>query len=320
MKKAFTLIELIMVIVVLGIVAVMGTDIVTSMYTNYLRSRAINQLEHRTNLALDMISKRLSYRIKESTIGRIRNAAGTGAFVSVESGLTENHQILEWIGYSNESLNGNGGAMQPGWSGLVDLYHPDTNLTTIRTPGSDLSMAGTIIQNLTDGDVTMANGRVAILFKDQSNPDINEYGWNGTDGNNTVKVTSNNNQIFNVVAGEQLPTDTLGNPEMTEHYYLAHSAYAIVPDSTPADTDGVFNLDLFYNYQPWNNERYTSNRASRTRIAENVSLFRFTQTNGMLVIKLCLSDNFQNIADKGSGLVLDGGGFQFRVCKQKVVE
>lgn len=318
MKKAFTLIELVMVIVILGIVAVMGTDIVTSMYTNYLRSRAVNSLEHRTNLALDMISKRLSYRIKESTIGRIRNATGTGPFVSVESGLTENHQILEWIGYSNESLNGDGGSIQPGWSGLVDLYHPDTNLTTIRTPGSDLSMTGKIIQNLTNNDVSMTNGRVAILFKDQSNPDINEYGWNGTDGNNTVKVTSNNNQIFNVVAGEQLPTDTLGNPEMTEHYYLAHSAYAIVPDDPAAD--GVFNLDLFYNYQPWNNERYKSDGVGRTTIAKNVSLFRFTQSNGMLTVKLCLSDNFENIAKTNSGSVIDGGGFQFRVCKQKVVE
>lgn len=316
MKKAFTLIELVMVIVILGIVAVMGTDIVTSMYTNYLRSRAVNSLEHRTNLALDMISKRLSYRIKESTIGRIK---ATGEFTSVESNLTEDHDILEWIGYSNESLNGDGGSIQPGWSGLVDLYHPDTNLTTIKTPGSDLSMAGKIIENLSNNKVTMTNERVALLFKNQSNPNINEYGWGGANHRNAIRVTRLDDQTFSIVAGEQLPIDALGNTEMTEHYYLAHSAYAIVPDSTPA-ADGVFNLDLFYNYQPWNNERYDSNRANKTIIAENVSLFRFTQSNGMLTVKLCLSDNFENIAKTNSGSVIDGGGFQFRVCKQKVVE
>ena len=51
MKKhtAFTMIELVMVIVVFGIIASIGAEIIASLYTNYLRTRAINRLQSQTH-------------------------------------------------------------------------------------------------------------------------------------------------------------------------------------------------------------------------------------------------------------------------------
>ncbi|MCK9546828.1 MAG: type II secretion system GspH family protein, partial [Sulfurospirillaceae bacterium] len=61
-KSGFTMVELVMVIIVLGIVASIGADIISNLYTNYLRTRAVNRLQTQTEIALEQIAKRLQYR------------------------------------------------------------------------------------------------------------------------------------------------------------------------------------------------------------------------------------------------------------------
>ena len=59
MKKAVTMLEMIMVIVVLGIVASIGSEIILNLYNSYIRSRAVYQLEAQTELTLEQIARRL---------------------------------------------------------------------------------------------------------------------------------------------------------------------------------------------------------------------------------------------------------------------
>ncbi|MCK9258063.1 MAG: prepilin-type N-terminal cleavage/methylation domain-containing protein, partial [Sulfurospirillaceae bacterium] len=80
-KSGFTMVELVMVIIVLGIVASIGADIISNLYTNYLRTRAVNRLQTQTEIALEQIAKRLQYRIKDSVIAR--NNAGFKSLASV---------------------------------------------------------------------------------------------------------------------------------------------------------------------------------------------------------------------------------------------
>ena len=105
MKKrtAFTMIELVMVIVVLGIVASIGAEIVAKLYGNYLRTRAINQLQSQTEITLEQIAKRFQYRIKDSV--RSIDADGVRANVALPSADAD-YEIVEWIGISNESFLG----------------------------------------------------------------------------------------------------------------------------------------------------------------------------------------------------------------------
>lgn len=70
MKRGFTLIELVFVIVVLGIISMFGADLYTKIYKSYVHVRAVNQLEARTQNAMMLITNRLEDRIKSSTIGR----------------------------------------------------------------------------------------------------------------------------------------------------------------------------------------------------------------------------------------------------------
>ena len=106
MKKAFTLVELIFVIVILGILSVMSTELILNVYKNYVYSKAINELESKVEIALEQISSRLTDRIRHTTIARLPAGAvipaGGRAFVAINE-TTPAHAILEWYGQSSES-------------------------------------------------------------------------------------------------------------------------------------------------------------------------------------------------------------------------
>ncbi len=226
-RKAFTMLELVMVIVVMGIVASIGADIIAKLYENYLKTRSINRLQAQTELVLDQIAKRLQYRIKDSVIAR--NHALFTDYVALPD-ANESYKIMEWIEKSNESFLGqyDGAKMAPGWSGFVDLFSDETNTTTgtLKTSGSRLDYANSIINALSYGTVdlnkTSGNDRPAIIFKGKDFYDIDQYGWNGNDGNYTYRVVMRNNNILEI--NETLPTT------IYEQYDLAWSAYALVPE------------------------------------------------------------------------------------------
>ncbi|MDD7600570.1 MAG: prepilin-type N-terminal cleavage/methylation domain-containing protein [Campylobacter sp.] len=67
MKKAFTLVELIFVMVVLAIVAAIGTDILRSLFDNYAVTAQIHRLESVANNAADTIATRLEKRVAQTT-------------------------------------------------------------------------------------------------------------------------------------------------------------------------------------------------------------------------------------------------------------
>jgi len=298
MKKAFTMIELVMVIVVLGIVASIGSEIILSLYNNYLRSRAINQLESQTELVLEQIAKRLQYRIKDSTIARKSDGSSTAL-----SNSDDTYAIIEWIGYSNESLLGT----PPGWSGFIDLNHVDTNKTThtLKTSDSNLSFTAVTMSALTNGAIDLTAGKeAALIFKKTYNSD--DFGWGTSsninhDGNATIKVIIHNTDILEI--SNENASDI--PDEIYEHYVLAHSAYAIVPSDF---TSTNFNLTLRYNYQPWNYEDFDSNPNNSALLAEHVSLFQFKQDDTVIRLKLCLHDNNET-----------GTGDRIAICKEKVV-
>ena len=301
MKKAFTMLELVMVMVIMGIVASIGAEIIASMYSNYLRSRTINRLESQTEITLEQIAKRLQYRIKESVIAR-DNAGNplslSGSSIPIGGGT---YNILEWIGASNESFLG---TPRPGWSGFIDLDSNETNRTagTLKTSESNLTDAASTISALTDGNITLtATNEAALIFKGMAYSTA-DFGWgnpNNVDGTATIKVrTGASIDILEISNDANPPT------EITEQYTLAHTAYAIVPSATNS-TD--FNVTLYYNYQPWLGRNYNAN-GTPSVLAEHASLFRFKQDESILRLKLCLHDANQT-----------GVGDIIVVCKEKVI-
>ena len=294
-KRAFTLIEIVMVIVVLGVVAMIGTNIITHMYEGYIRSKVVNKLQADSEQILDKISKRLMYRIKNSVV---TSELGSNYLKLSNPNVTRDYDVLEWIGYDNEGMVGEFiGGRFAGWSGFIDLDNNSTNKYGFVTSGSILYNVKKIIDSLSYNSVNLSSfgGGAAIIFKCTHNSSVQSYGY----------LNANHSSVYpvHISTNTQLVFDTTpASIDYCEHYYLTWSAYAIVPENVTNATDASgnvltdsagnnikdFDLYLYYNYQPWQNERYKQGK--KALIAKHVSTFRFIQVGSTIRVKLCLRD------------------------------
>ena len=303
MKRAFTLLELVVVIVVLGIIAMMSFNAIMNIYSNYFQTKTVNELETQTEIALEQISKRLEHRIKPSVIARKTN----GAFLALnDSGVNLNaeYEILEFIPYAYEifndviSLDANDNVIEHGgkagrYSGYADLAK-SSPATGLISPGSNFSteVVETIKDltcredtNATCVDFTKKDGGVVAIFSDVYYNVQDSFGYKGD-------ITKLDIAKVGVKStdGDTLEISGFANKQISEQYHLAYTANAIVPEQSadPKDAaNGVFDLNLYYDYRPWMGEKYKQNGEKAT-LAKNVTRFVFTEKNGVIVLKLCM--------------------------------
>ena len=351
MKRGFTLIELVFVIVVLGIISMFGADLYTKIYKSYVHVRAVNQLEARTQNAMMLITNRLEDRIKSSTIGR---DLAVNDFVPISDLTNPRFDILEWIGQSVETRNIN--QRTPGWSGFMSMsqlrdstwtadadnagYIADTRAAfNMVSLGSDFPRVARIVRNLraTAYNTPSNNTQVAVIFRvvtnDASPTSVGiGFGYDrriDENGSNRVLIAVGTPSAAGsgsiqgeTIAINQYPfnPNNANSQEFSEQYYIAHSAYAIVPANVVTYTkDNAgnlsknFDLVLRYNYRPWSTvagDAHSYNTASSSLLAEDVSLFRFKDDNGAVALKLCMRDDGRNF---------DPSELDLNVCKAQVV-
>lgn len=317
-KKAFSMLELIFVLVILGIVASLSSQIIIQVYENYIIQRAVYKVSTKTELVSNQIVNRLAYRISGTTISKnhrafFANRANPAPWAEedtdwlnlAEVPTGDNYTTIEWIGYDNDGFSA---AQQPYWSGIANYEAGSSSVTAMTTPGSDLGSASTLLNTLSQGEVNLNNPAkpAAVLFAENNNFYTGTNTYNplcmglipeDADSNTSCifRVTRNNDTEFNFPDG---------NPKMvTERYKLAWSAYAIAPHDP--DGDGLHDLMLYYNYQPWNGESYINSQYSST-LMHNVTVFKFSESGGVIRFKLCASENI-------------GEDFNVTTCKEKVV-
>ena len=292
MKRAFTLLELVVVIVVLGIIAMMSFNAIMNIYSNYFQTKTVNELETQTEIALEQISKRLEHRIKPSVIARKTD----GAFLALnDSGVNLNaeYEILEFIPYAYEIFNDVPSGNKAGrYSGYADLAK-SSPATGLISPGSNFSTEVVeTIKDLTcreDTNVTCVDfkdkdGGVVAIFSDVYYNVQDSFGYKGISNLDIAKVGVKSTD------GDTLEISGFANKQISEQYHLAYTANAIVPEQSadPKDTaNGVFDLNLYYDYRPWMGEKYKPNGEKAT-LAKNVTRFVFTEKNGVIVLKLCM--------------------------------
>ncbi len=282
-QKAFTLLEIIFAIVVLGIVASIGSQIIVQAYETYVRQKAVHNASFKTELAVNQIANRLAYRIDSSVVARKPGQTGSiiatdiYELINVPDGAKKDFNILEWIGYDND------GFVAGGWSGFVDL-NQSSYLMAI-TPESNLSTENTFLSNL-----NLNQNSPAIMFMGASG--IYRTDSNATYGPACMYASGNNACMFPVsLSGTgmlfQGGDRSNGNMQYTEFYQLAATAYSIVP-TNPRQINGtdVWDLELHTNYQPWSGGNYTTAGTIRL-LVKNVSVFRFSQEPNSARIKIC---------------------------------
>jgi prepilin-type N-terminal cleavage/methylation domain-containing protein len=301
MKKAFTFIEMIFVIVIMGILAKFGSEIFRNVYLNYTLSTTNNKLQTETESAIEQIANRLQYRIKNSVIARDSTGPITD-FKALPSALsTDNFNVLEWVGYDIDGWLGDDTNTTPTWSGFIDVDDfVNANLNTLVSPASDFSAGGrvdTLIQALSTSTIEDA----AIFFTGANTDTRTDYGWDTTyayDQNDTaahrIRAAGTINRI------EPTAGDDFTGVDVYEQYQLAWTAYAL-----ELATDG--NLTLYYNYQPWRGEAHTS--GSFALLMQNVTTFKFQGVGDIIKLQVCVGD--EDITGEG-----DGG---YSICKEKAI-
>ncbi len=292
--NAFTMIELIFVIIIMAFIGTYGVEFMASAYRGFVDATVYNRMQAQSEAAVTQIASRLQYRIRDSVI--VRQAVG-GVFNSLPNAAPTD-RVLEWVGYDIDGWRGtwNGAAAMnlPNWSGFIDV---DAGTAAgLVTPNSNLGNINQTIGALSNGGTVNS----AAIFFIGANTNLNNYGWaaggvaNQSGTAHPVAMTGND---------QLLPRPALGvdfsGVDVYEYYQLAWSAYAIVHNTV------TNQLLLRYNYQPWNNNF----NATQTVLMENVDQFRFQARGEMIWIQVCTKDqNFQN-TDDGN----------YSVCKEKVI-
>ena len=114
MKKSFTLIELLIVIVIMGILATITFDILKKVYDGYIYTKETNNLQAKLTNALNEISALMRNRIANSVIVTAypvkvnqtdSDKVNFKAIVNLSEGDV-NYTVLEWIGKDYEAKYG----------------------------------------------------------------------------------------------------------------------------------------------------------------------------------------------------------------------
>jgi len=254
-KKAFSMLELVFAIVVLGIVSSVGADIIANTYRSYVLQRAQHSASIKSELAMLEIANRLRYAI-EGTIFRVKNDDSFEAIDLPLGSSGEDYKGLQWVAYDGDSFETSN---TPGWTGMCDVA-PSTKRKLV-TPGSDLDLTDSVIQNLSSGSRSISDAVVYFPHGSGAYPIDKD-----SDGN--ISFDSDSDMV-------------------EEHYKLAWSSYALILED--ADGDGVANdLFLYYNFSP---VPQATRGDIKKLLLKNITTFKFKGTDGVIRIKLCKEES-----------------------------
>jgi len=159
-RSAFTMIELIFVIVIMGIIGKFGVEFLAQAYNNFIYSSINNRLQSQSAAAVESIAAKLQFRIKDSIIAR-QDAVTFQALAG--STLANNASILEWVGSDIDGFRGN---LQPMWSGIIDIG--DSTSILLDSPQTDTNTLNTQIGILSQGGTSINRAALYFIGSDSS--------------------------------------------------------------------------------------------------------------------------------------------------------
>jgi len=312
-RYAFTMIELIFVIVVMGILAKFGAEFLAQAYNGFIFSKINNELQSKSESAVEQIAARLQYRIKASVIGRNPNDNNfsTNFKSPTEINATEapKYSILEWVGIANESYRG---TTKPLWSGIIDI-DPSKALgaQTLVSPETNTTAINNMIHILRPAVSGTTINEAAIYFVGSDSNVHTEFGWDGnaiTNQNLAMHPITTDANITHLIPrqGGTNNVDTFSGEDVSEYYQLTWTAYAVGIDDYNSTTN-MGTLKLWYDYQPWEGEDYDTDGTSIT-LMENVSTFQYSVVGSILKIQVCSKSSYDTSSEGN-----------YSLCKEKTV-
>jgi len=320
MKKhsAFTMIELIFVIIIIGLLSKYGVEFLFQAYNSFIFSKVNNELQSQSESAVEGISSRLQFRIKDSIIAR---ADSNNSYISLGSANSDAYNILEWVGSDIDGLRGDTNLSDANistYSSIIDLYDAQTSSTQLKSPETNTTAINEIIKNLSYSTGTDINNSAIYFIGSDTN--ISAYGWDGnplSDQNISVmhpimqSSVANEEDIFIPRDASTNNANDFNKTDVYEYYQLAWTAYAVALEDYNATGNYTGKLVLHYDYQPWDGDEYNSTTTKTATLMENVSSFRFKAIGSMVKIQVCVKSPVI------FGATSDEGGYS--LCKEKTI-
>ena len=326
--RAFTLFEIVIILVILGIIGAISGDIIQKAYLNYMITQEENKLNNKVDLTLFKLASILENRVKNSTIAVECNATKPSSdsesclynkdkkFIyvgNIDENSKDKYPVLEWLSVDIYAKRGmwNGSYVMPGFSGFVDLKRTKilgNDTYTIISPESNFSIVKVIDENYTkmygiDADVFEDNLTTLIFSGSDGRGELGEindsYGYYHTDAKKVFSITKNSDNNITIKA-----ITSSNETTVYEGYFIVNGAKALVPIYNKSTND--YNLTLFYNYYPYKGENYLDGNFSL--IASGVSAFSFKEENGVLKILLCINSHKIKVNDEN-----------LTICREKVI-
>ena len=303
MKKAFTLVELLFVMVVLAIIAGVGTDILRSLFDNYAVTAQIHRLESVANNAADTIATRLEKRVRQTTAIETVTETNTNyePLSPITGGTARDGAKLVFFRKAYELernfISKKAGAEEnvARTSGFISELKTTTTTTTTTTTGDSVRFVDTVEfvskdtadLNLNDYELFFSNDS-SLLYENKSDHFGRYYSGNKSFAYQcTQGKLEFQNGIFTLTrSGCPASTSTIVRPSMAaliHKYYLSKEIDKIYLDT---------NKNLYL-------ETCNINGANckKSLLAPNVSTFRFSALGSdpniasTIVFKLCLVEN-----------------------------
>jgi len=290
-RKAFTMIELVFVIVIMGILAKFGVAFLFQAYNNFISSKINNELQAESESAIEFSASRLQYRIKDSVV--IRRDINDSNVTAIADANDSNYTVIEWVGTDSDGFRGE---KLPNWSGIIDIDLSDKD--NLYSPETNTTKENNLIQALSNNKSDINDSAIYFLGSDS---DIHSgYGWEGaiTDQNRTMHPINSDTNISIFV-----PASTTNDDfhDVGEQYKLAWSAYALSLEDYNTTTK-MGNLYFYYNFQPWNGAKLTDANISKSLLMKNVSTFQFAAVGSLLKLQICvksmLKENYSLCKEK----------------------
>ena len=164
---AFTMLELVFVIVIMGIIGKFGVEFLAQSYQSFISSSINNTLQTNSATAVEFIASRLQHRIKASTIARENNAS----YTLLTNYFNATAPTLEWIGVDIDGYRGNA---LPLWSGIADL-NPSTTVN-LNSPASNTFDSNVLINNLSNNQAGIDDSAIYFIHPDAITT-AEDWGW-----------------------------------------------------------------------------------------------------------------------------------------------
>ncbi|HEX5329285.1 type II secretion system protein [Sulfuricurvum sp.] len=304
-RKAFSMIELLFVIVIMGIVGGVALEAVREYYNGIYRTGIYTKRIAEADYILEQISKYFENGVSDSIIRLDENDA-TGCYGVPATGDDAKDYTIAFVAVDSDGAQG--GYWSPTHSRWLPAWTSDvvSNGTALTSLDANYTAINTVANPLT--------AQNAAIFRreglGEGADECHRFGWNSGGNTNNVYRTINA-----VVSDTEL---TLNNPlsltgGQVSRAYVLRTAYAFRAKG------GAFKM--YSGFKPWKNERYTDLNVIAHLLADKVTHFTIlydnTNTNinsnvgNIYTLKICMQGVDENLSDSTHS--------KDQICRERMV-